>query len=139
DDLLAGKGDAAALRAATENERTAVDDLMDAARGLLTGEGRDLGETTLERVRDTLHAAAIDPEAREDVAAGRAEGEKARAGLGAFGGAVAPARRSGGGGGGAKTTKPAKTPKARGSAAAKTDDKPKTGDKPKARAKQKAP
>jgi hypothetical protein len=123
DDLLAGKGDAAALRAATEGERDAVDALMDAARGLLTGEGRDLGEATLERVRDTLHAAAIDPEARDDVAAGRADRERSHAGLGAFGGAVAPtpARRSSG--------SATKTPKARGRVADKPEE-----DKPKARA-----
>src|SRR6201991_3922228 len=123
DDLLAGKGDAAALRAAAEGERAAVDALLDAARGLLTAEGRDLGEATLERVRDTLHAAAIDPEARDDVAAGRAERERAHAGLGAFGGTVeaTPARRGGGGGGAggkaggeASSGGGAKTAKARG-------------------------
>src|SRR4051794_8354592 len=87
--LLGGSGDAAALRAAVEGERTAVDALVEAARGLLTSEGRDLGDTTLERVRETLHAAAIDPEAREEVAAGRATRELAHAGLGSFGASVA--------------------------------------------------
>src|SRR4051812_15680546 len=85
DDLLAGRGDAAGLRAAAEGERAALDGLLDAARGLLTSEGRDLGEGTIECVRETLHAAAIDPAAREDVAAGRATREQAHAGLGAFG------------------------------------------------------
>ena len=84
DALLAGRGDAKALRTATEREREALDTLVDAARGLLTGEGRDLGAATLERVRETLHAAAVDPEGREDVAAGRAVKERAHAGLGAF-------------------------------------------------------
>src|SRR3954471_20970836 len=119
EDLLGGSGDAAALRAAVEGERTAVDALVEAARGLLTGEGRDLGEATLERVRDTLHAAAIDPEARDDVAAGRAERERAHAGLGGFGGAVeaTPARRSGGGPGSSSSSgsgSGSKVPKARG-------------------------
>jgi hypothetical protein len=111
--LLAGKGDAAALRTAVEDERAAVDGLLEAARGLLTGEGRDLGETTLERVRETLHAGAIDAEAREDVAAGRAVRERAHAGLGPFGAApeVAPAARRSGG---AAARTPAKLPKARG-------------------------
>jgi hypothetical protein len=85
DDLLGRRGDAAGLRAAAEGERAALDALLDAARGLLTSQGRDLGEGTIERVRETLHAAAIDPAAREDVAAGRAERERAHAGLGAFG------------------------------------------------------
>src|SRR4051794_21531534 len=91
DELLGGSGDAAALRAAIEGERTAVDALVEAARGLLTSEGRDLGEATLERVRETLHAAAIDPDAREEVAAGRATRELAHAGLGAFGASIARA------------------------------------------------
>src|SRR3954451_15499756 len=96
EELLGGSGDAAALRAAVEGERTAVDALVEAARGLLTSEGRDLGDATLERVRETLHAAAIDPEAREDVAAGRTTRELAHAGLGAFGASVAraPAARA---------------------------------------------
>ena len=88
--LLGGRGEAKALRAASEGEREALDGLVAAARGLLSGEGRDLGEATIERVRETLHAAAIDPGSREDVAAGRAAKERAHAGLGAFGGVVAP-------------------------------------------------
>src|SRR4051795_6470048 len=71
EDLLAGRGDAAALRAAAEDERSALDELVGAARGLLTGQGTDLGEGTIERVRETLHAAAIEPEAREGVGGGR--------------------------------------------------------------------
>src|SRR3954471_21962939 len=85
EDLLAGRGDAAALRAAAEAERAALDELAGAARGLLTGHGGDLAEGTIERVRETLHAAAIEPGAREDVAAGRATREQAHSGLGAFG------------------------------------------------------
>jgi hypothetical protein len=120
--LLAGKGDAAALRTAVEDERAAVDGLLEAARGLLTGEGRDLGETTIERVRETLHAGAIDAEAREDVAAGRAVRERAHAGLGPFGAApeAAPAARRSGGA--ART--PAKLPKARGKTPKEDDAAP---------------
>src|SRR4051794_34207152 len=91
DDLLAGRGDAAGLRAAAEGERTALDALLDAARGLLTSAGRDLGEGTIERARETLHAAAIEPATREDVAAGRATRERAHSGLGGFGEAAMPA------------------------------------------------
>lgn len=82
--ILAGEGSGADLRAATERERAAVEPLVDAARGLLTASGGDLSETTIERVRQTLHAGAIDPEAREEIASGRATRERAPQGL--FGG-----------------------------------------------------
>jgi hypothetical protein len=135
--LLAGKGDAAALRTAVEDERAAVDGLLEAARGLLTGEGRDLGETTLERVRETLHAGAIDAEAREDVAAGRAVRERAHAGLGPFGAApeAAPVARRSGGTGAAKTL--AKLPKARGKTPKEDDAAPAKAAKTKGGAKAK--
>jgi hypothetical protein len=139
DALLAGTGDATALRTAVEDERAAIDGLLEAARGLLTGEGRDLGETTLERVRETLHAGAIDAEAREDVAAGRAVRERAHAGLGPFGAApeAAPAARRSGGGA-ART--PAKLPKARGRTPKEDDAPPATAKtKAKAKAKPRAP
>src|SRR5512133_4011094 len=68
DAILAGEGSGADLRAATERERAAVEPLVDAARGLLTASGGDLSETTIERVRQTLQAGAIDPEAREEIA-----------------------------------------------------------------------
>jgi hypothetical protein len=79
--ILAGKGSGSDLRAATERERAAVEPLVDAARGLLTSTGGDLSEATIERVRETLHAAAIDPDAREEVAAGRATRERSPRGL----------------------------------------------------------
>ncbi|HEX7299026.1 MAG TPA: hypothetical protein VF257_08450 [Solirubrobacteraceae bacterium] len=79
--ILGGKGSGADLRAATDRERAAVEPLVDAARGLLSSTGEDLSEATIERVRETLHAAAIDPEAREEVAAGRATRERAPRGL----------------------------------------------------------
>jgi hypothetical protein len=94
--ILAGKGSGADLRAATERERAAVEPLVDAARGLLTASGGDLSETTIERVRRTLHAGAIDPDAREEIAAGRATRERAPQGLFGGGEAVAaPAPRAG--------------------------------------------
>jgi hypothetical protein len=89
DAILAGKGSGADLRAATERERAAVEPLVDAARGLLTASGGDLSEATIERVRQTLHAGAIDPEARDEVASGRATRERAPQGL--FGGGAAVA------------------------------------------------
>jgi hypothetical protein len=97
--VLSGKGSGADLRSAAERERLALDPLVDAARGLLTASGGDLSETTIDRVRSTLQAAAIDADAREDVAAGRAVRERAPRGL--FGGdeGVAAVPAAGGGAG----------------------------------------
>jgi len=81
-DLLAGHGDGRTLRAANERERAAVDELVDAARGLLTSEGHELSPTVVERVADTLHAAALDEDAREQVRDGRLVRELRHAGLG---------------------------------------------------------
>ncbi|MEA2234511.1 MAG: hypothetical protein QOD83_4327 [Solirubrobacteraceae bacterium] len=80
--LLAGRGDGGALRAARERERVAVDGLVDSARGLLSSQGHELSPATLDRVLDTLHAAALDDSAREQVRAGRLERELRHAGLG---------------------------------------------------------
>ena len=95
DDVLAGRGDAQSLRGAVERERLAVDALADAARGLLSSEGQELSDTMIERVTDTLHAAALDDDAREQVSGGRLERELRHVGLGglgAFGGGSAPPR-----------------------------------------------
>ncbi len=94
-----GRGDADALRSAAQRERSAVDQLMEAARGLLTADGHELSATIIDRVADTLRAAALDDEAREKVREGRLERELRHVGLGvlAGGGAIetptAPARR----------------------------------------------
>ena len=71
DDVLAGRGDARSLRAAVERERLAVQELTDSARGLLSSEGHELSDTIVERVADTLHAAALDDDARAQVNGGR--------------------------------------------------------------------
>jgi hypothetical protein len=81
-DLLAGSGDGRALRAAGEQERAAVRALVEAARGLLTSDGHELSETVVERVADTLHAAALDEDAREQVREGRLVRELRHVGLG---------------------------------------------------------
>jgi hypothetical protein len=81
DAVLAGKGSGAKLREASERERAAVETLVDAARGLLGASGGDLSEATIERVRETLHAGAIDSDARDEVAAGRAVRERSPQGL----------------------------------------------------------
>jgi hypothetical protein len=99
DDVLAGRGDAQSLRAAVEHERAAVDALTDAARGLLSSDGNELSGTIIERVSDTLHAAALDDDARVQVSEGRLERELQHVGLGGlvgFGalGAAPPAPRT---------------------------------------------
>jgi hypothetical protein len=96
DEVLAGRGDGGSLRAAVERERTAVDALTSAARGLLTSEGHELSATIIDRVADTLHAAALDDDARSQVREGRLERELRHVGLGlATPATPAPARRAG--------------------------------------------
>lgn len=90
--VLAGRGDGRSLREAVERERSAVDALTGTARGLLTSEGHELSQTIIDRVADTLHAAALDDAAREQVQQGRLERELRHVGLGGLGsfGAQAP-------------------------------------------------
>jgi hypothetical protein len=89
--LLAGDADRDALRAATAAEREALAPLLEAARGLLTGSGGAVSETALARVEESLHAAALDPEVRPDVAAGRLAKELRHVGMGTLS-AAAPGR-----------------------------------------------
>jgi len=81
-DLLGGRGNPEALREAADRERAAVQQLTSTARGLLTSEGHELSATMLERVGDTLHAAALEPDARARVADGSLERELRHVGLG---------------------------------------------------------
>ena len=94
-EVMAGRQDAQALRDAAGDERAAVDALVQSARGLLTSDGDGLSPSIIDRVADTLHAAALDDDARADVDEGRLERELRHVGLGA-GGLVAagPAKRS---------------------------------------------
>jgi hypothetical protein len=93
--VLGGSADARDLREAAARERDAVDALVAAGRGLLSSGGHELSAATVERVAETLHAAALDDEARAQVSEGRLVRELRHAGLGAeLGGAVAaPAKR----------------------------------------------
>jgi hypothetical protein len=91
DDVLAGQGDAGSLRKAVAQERAGVEALTAAARGLLTSQGHELSATIIERVSDTLHAAALDDDARAQVRDGRLERELRHVGLGMAPGA-APTR-----------------------------------------------
>jgi hypothetical protein len=94
-DLLAGRGEAGALRAAVERERAAVDALVSAARGLLTSGGLELSPAVIDRVADTMHAAAFDDDARDRVRGAHLERELRHAGLGLIGApaAAAPVER----------------------------------------------
>ena len=69
-ELLDG-GDPGAVQEAASAERAAVEGLVAAARGVLADAGRPATDATLDRVRDTLHAAASDDTVRELVRAGR--------------------------------------------------------------------
>src|SRR5688500_4583064 len=89
-ELLAGSGDARSLRAANERERAAVDALVERARGLLSSEGQELSASVVQRVADTLHAAALDEAAREQVRGGCLGRELRFVGLG-LGESPAPA------------------------------------------------
>ncbi len=88
-EVLGGRQDAAALRDAVAQERAAVDKLTELARGLLTSGGNELSPVVVERVAETLHAAALDEQARAAVADGRLERELRHVGLG--GGSAAAA------------------------------------------------
>jgi hypothetical protein len=84
-DLLAGRGDAATLRQAVEAERAAVEQLIDKARGLLNADGHELTQARLEQVTETLHAAALDEDARTNIRDGCLDRELRHIGLGALG------------------------------------------------------
>jgi hypothetical protein len=81
-DLLKNKGEAGALRAAVDAERAAVELLTEKARGLLNADGHELTPARLEQVAETLHAAALDEDARTKVEDGCLERELRHIGLG---------------------------------------------------------
>lgn len=91
--LLAGRGDGHALREAVTSERQAVSRLVEQARGLLSSDGHELTQTTLDRVSDTLHAAAFDGDARAQFEDGCLVRELRHVGLGQ-GDALSPAASS---------------------------------------------
>jgi hypothetical protein len=84
-DLLAERADPGALRRAITQERAAVERLTEIARGLLSSSGQELSPARLEQVSETLHAAALDDDARAKVQDGCLERELRHVGLGALG------------------------------------------------------
>jgi hypothetical protein len=117
--LLAG-GDPSHLRKATREERALTSALADCAEAIASEAGKS-GPALRDRVRATLHAAAVDEEARAELEARRFTREREAVGLGAFGGAPeasagetatrAPARKPPARGRGRATAKPARPPK----------------------------
>jgi hypothetical protein len=81
--LLSGDGESEALRDALGRERRAVRDLVEVARGLLSSDGHGLTPATLERVAETLEAAALEADARTQVRDGCLDRELRHVGLGA--------------------------------------------------------
>jgi hypothetical protein len=73
--VVAGDADAGDLARAAERERAAVSDLVRTAGELLAAEGLKPSSAVLERVSETLHAAALDAQARPPVQEGRLERE----------------------------------------------------------------
>jgi hypothetical protein len=122
--LLTG-GDPAVLREAMEEERSLTASLADCAEAIASETGKS-GPALRDRVRATLHAAAVEDEAREELAAGRFVREREAVGLGTFGAAdpdappaARPDRRATGGGRRSSTTqarRPAREQRSSGSA-----------------------
>jgi len=78
----ASGGDATAMRSAAREESETLDRLVEEARDLAIGAGEEPAPASLERVRETLQAAQVDPELRETVSAGRLEREQRAASIG---------------------------------------------------------
>jgi hypothetical protein len=90
EDALSG-GDAQKLRSATSDERDALRRLTHRAHDLLADEGNKPTAAVVERIASILRAAALDPDGRELLAAGRLTEELESAGFGAFAGMKIPA------------------------------------------------
>jgi hypothetical protein len=118
--LLSG-GDPADLRQAIREERALTSALAESAEAIASETGKS-GPALRDRVRATLHAAALDEEARAELEAGRFTREREAVGLGAFdmgatataAPARAPARKPAGGAKRARANaKPARAPAAK--------------------------
>jgi len=92
EEALRGRGGAADVTAAARGEREAVRDLVAAARTILEEAGNAASQPTLDRISQTLRAAAVDETGREQLARGRLEEELKGVGFGSLT-AVKPAAR----------------------------------------------
>jgi hypothetical protein len=86
----AGQGGGDAMRAATHRQRDSVRALLEAAEGLLDSDGQGVSPATIDRVGETLRAAANDQDARQQVAGGCLTRELRFVGVGIGGLAPAP-------------------------------------------------
>jgi hypothetical protein len=95
EDLMSG-GDPAVLRETMEEERSLTTALADCAEAIASETGKS-GPALRDRVRATLHAAVVEDEVREELAAGRFVREREAVGLGLVeppaGSTVAPPKR----------------------------------------------
>jgi hypothetical protein len=80
------------FREALEAERTTVAALVEDAAAIFEDSGRPATDATLERISTTLHAAAADPERREELLEGRLTEELEPLGFEALAGVQLPAR-----------------------------------------------
>ncbi|MGH3006806.1 MAG: hypothetical protein ACRDOS_13105 [Gaiellaceae bacterium] len=94
---LLGGGSPEALQRARDDERRAIGELAGAAETLLEEAGHPANEATLDRVRGTLHAAAVDEEVGQRVREGRLDREEAASGFGLANLPAAPAAKRGSG------------------------------------------
>ncbi|MFL5846181.1 MAG: hypothetical protein ACJ762_15950 [Solirubrobacteraceae bacterium] len=74
--------DRTTLREAITRHRAVLGRLLAAASGLLDPDGRGLSPTTLEKVQQTLNAASLDPDLREEAETARLTREHVYSGLG---------------------------------------------------------
>jgi hypothetical protein len=81
EELLVG-GSPEALQQGRDGERRAIAELVGAAETLLEKAGHPASEATLERVRDTLHAAVVDEGIGRRVREGRLDKEEQMTGFG---------------------------------------------------------
>lgn len=92
---VSGKGSVEALRSATQHQREATQWLLDRVGGLLSSDGHELPASVHERVSETLRAAAVDPDSREQVQTGCLTRELQFTGIAGFGQDVLAPSRSG--------------------------------------------
>jgi hypothetical protein len=90
EEMLAGSADREALRKAARREQETVDSLVRTAEAI--GREHKIGSTILDRVTETLRAAAGDPEVARAIELGRLEREQRAVSIGLTG-AVAPSPR----------------------------------------------
>jgi chromosome segregation ATPase len=98
--LMAGRSGADAVRKATEKEREAVSQAVEAAKRHAAESGSELSPAATEKVRNTLHAVALDEEVRDQFEHHRLQTDHEATGLSGFamgsgaGGEAGAARRT---------------------------------------------